>query len=562
MGAQRIAVLWVPDWPVQAAVRAGEVPGHLPAAVHDGRQVVAASALARAQGVRRGMRRRQAQGCCPELVLLDVDQVRDMRAFEPVAAAAEQVVPGIEVVRAGLLLMPADGASRYHGSDESLMDALVSAVAVATGHEAHVGVADGLLAAVLGARDAISIPAGRSAAFLAGRPMADLLHAAVGDGEQQLVGELIGLLDRLGLRLLGDLVALPEADVAARFGAVGRWAHRLAGGGDARPVARRRPEMDIAVSRELDPPAERVDRATFVGRSLAEQLHGMLVERSLTCGRLQIAATTADGDELVRTWRADLGGPGGLSVARITDRVRWQLEGWLSAVPSRPGVDDGGTGDGMDERAGTALTRLAIRAEDVVAAGAEQIRLWGGARGGDLRAHRVLDRVQGIIGGGGVLVSAVQGGRGVRDRVQLRTWGEQPAPARPVDRPWPGMLPSPSPATVLDVPVEVLLLAADGTVVRWDGRTGLTAAPVRLSRHPSLAVRQGGGRPALPGGSTRPPRRIPTGEVASWAGPWPVAERWWSGRQQVIHLQAVLDDGAAVLLAGSADGWLCEAVYD
>src|SRR5450830_212875 len=327
----RTTVLWVPDWPVVAATEAEQVPLHLPAAVHDARRLTAVSALARAQGVRRGMRRRQAQSCCPELVLIPVDEGRDVRLFEPVAAAVETVVAGVEVVRAGLLLLPADGASRYHGSEEVLSERLVTAVAEQTGHEAHVGTADGLLASILAARTGSVVEPGASREFLAPRGVEDLAHAAVQDGGAQDVAELVDLLGRLGLRTLGDLAGLPAGDVHARFGRLGAWAQMLARGEDSRPPALRRPETDLEVSCALDPPAERVDTATFVGRRLAEELYALLLEHSAMCGRLQITARTEAGEELVRTWRTDLGGLGGLTAARITDRIRWQLEGWLTA---------------------------------------------------------------------------------------------------------------------------------------------------------------------------------------------------------------------------------------
>src|SRR6478752_488482 len=174
----RTTVLWVPDWPVVAAAAADEVPGHLPVAVHDGQRITAVSALARREGVRRGMRRRQAQGCCPELVLLAADDARDVRMFEPVAMAAESVVAGIEVVRAGMLLLPAGGASRYHGSEEALAERLVDAVAAGSGYECAVGTADGLLAAVLATRSGSVVPPGASAGYLAPRGVSELVHAA------------------------------------------------------------------------------------------------------------------------------------------------------------------------------------------------------------------------------------------------------------------------------------------------------------------------------------------------------------------------------------------------
>lgn len=541
----RTTVLWVPDWPVVAATEAEQVPLHLPAAVHDARRLTAVSALARAQGVRRGMRRRQAQGCCPELVLIPVDEGRDVRLFEPVAAAVETVVAGVEVVRAGLLLLPADGASRYHGSEEVLSERLVTAVAEQTGHEAHVGTADGLLASILAARTGSVVEPGASREFLAPRGVEDLAHAAVQDGGAQDVAELVDLLGRLGLRTLGDLAGLPAGDVHARFGRLGAWAQMLARGEDSRPPALRRPETDLEVSCALDPPAERVDTATFVGRRLAEELYALLLEHSAMCGRLQITARTEAGEELVRTWRTDLGGLGGLTAARITDRIRWQLEGWLTAGALAQGNRTRGSRGGANREVPTraALVHLAIAAQEVAPAGAEQGRLWGGPSGGDRRAHRALDRVQGLIGGGGVLTAALQGGRDVRDQVYLRPWGEQAPPHRPVDRPWPGRLPPPAPATVLRDPEPVDLLDAAGVPIGLDARFTLSAPPATLARRGP-----GGGRGRI---------------VIGWAGPWPLAERWWTDEPRYrTHLQVALEDGSALLLAYTAETWTCEAVYD
>jgi len=541
----RTTVVWVPDWPVAAAAAALDVPGHVPAAVHDGQRIVATSALARAEGVRRGMRRRQAQGCCPELALLPADDARDVRAFEPVAAAVEGVVAGVEVARPGLLLLPAGGASRYHGSEEALAVALVDAVA-ATGYECGVGTADGLLAAVLAARTGAVVAPGSSGAFLAGYGVGELVHATVTDEQAAQVADLADLLQRLGLRTLGAVAALPTASVHARFGRLGTWAHLLATGLDERPPARRRPEADLVATADLDPPLERVDQATFAGRRLAEGLHGDLVARGVACGRLEVSATTDDGTVLARTWRTDLGGWGGLTPARMTDRIRWQLEGWLSA---------GATGH---EEHPVTLVRLTLTALDVLPAAAEQGRLWGGPSGGDLRAHRALERVQGIIGGQGVLVASLAGGRGVRDQVHLRVWGEQTDAPRPVDRPWPGRLPDPAPATVLTTVRRVELRDAAGAAVTYDERTGLVGEP-------AVVVWPDGGPT-----EDEPAGRVRGGPVAAavvgWAGPWPVCERWWvpgaAGPLVRAHLQVALADGRAVLLVGTAGGWTCEATYD
>lgn len=528
--AHRTAVVWIPDWPVLAAMHTGEIPADLPAAVHDGRRVLVGSAQARAAGVRRGMRLRAAQECCPDLELLPADEGRDTREFEPVAVAAETLVAGLEVARPGLMVLPAIGASRYHGSEELLAGRIVETIAERTGYESQVGVADGILAALLAARTSLLLPSSATRAYLTGQPLDALLHAAMTPRAVTEMRELITLWARLGLRTLGDLTALAEADVHTRFGDRGRWAHRLARGSDLRPPARRRIEPDIAVESVLDPPAERVDIAAFAARGLAEELHALILAQSVTCARLRITARTESGVDLVRTWRTDDGALGGLSAARITDRVRWQLEGWLSGARSEAGDRD------LEP---SALVRLGIIAEGVSPAGAQQGRLWGAASGDELRARRVTERVQGLLGGGAVLSASVQGGRGLRDQVHLVAWGEDDAPVRPADQPWPGQLPAPAPATLVVPPTDVEVVDAHGRAVTVNRRLAMSAAPAAV---------------VTPGG----PRTI-----TGWAGPWPVAERWWTTEpERRVYLQAVLDDESAVLLACTAGRWTWEALYD
>lgn len=526
----RTAVVWVPDWPVLAAMRTGEIPADLPAAVHDGRRVLVGSALARAAGVRRGMRLRAAQECCPDLELLPADEGRDTREFEPVAVAVETLVAGLEVARPGLMVLPALGASRYHGSEEVLAQRIVETIAERTGYESQVGVADGILAALLAARTSLLLPPGTARGYLAGQPLDALLHAATTPRAVTELRDLINLWARLGLRTLGDLTALAEADVHTRFGERGRWAHRLSRGSDLRPPARRRIEPDIAVESVLDPPAERVDIAAFAARGLAEELHALILAQSVTCSRLRITARTESGIDLVRTWRTDDGALGGLSAARITDRVRWQLEGWLSGARTEAGEHD------LEP---SALVRLGITAEGVSPAGAQQGRLWGAASGDELRARRVTERVQGLLGGGAVLSARVQGGRGLRDQVQLVAWGEDDTPARPADQPWPGQLPAPAPATILVPPTDVEVVDAHGHLVAVNRRLAMSGSP-------AVVITPEGSR-----------------AITGWAGPWPVAERWWSPEpERRVYLQAVLDDESAVLLACTASRWTWEALYD
>ena len=108
MPARRL-VLWCPDWPVVAAVRAAGADPFQPSAVLTAHRVVACSVAARACGVRRGMRQRTAQQRCPGLLVLEADADRAARLFEEVVRAVEATAPGVEIVRPGLVADSAAG---------------------------------------------------------------------------------------------------------------------------------------------------------------------------------------------------------------------------------------------------------------------------------------------------------------------------------------------------------------------------------------------------------------------------------------------------------------------
>ncbi|MDR2113804.1 MAG: DNA polymerase Y family protein, partial [Bifidobacteriaceae bacterium] len=224
----RLAAVWLPDWPVAAAILTGVVTADQPVIVADTRRVKAASPAARAAGVRSGMKRRAAIALCPTAQVVPADPLRDSRAFEKVAALVHSLVPGVELLRPGLLLCPAAGASRYYGSDEALAEYLLTQVAAQTGAEAWVGVADGLLAAILAARDGQIVPSGESRSYLAPRALRDLKLALRGTESGANLDVLLDLLARLGIKTLGDLATLPAANVAERLGTLGIWVQRLA----------------------------------------------------------------------------------------------------------------------------------------------------------------------------------------------------------------------------------------------------------------------------------------------------------------------------------------------
>ena len=363
---------------------------------------------------------------------------------------------------------------------------------------------------------------------------------------------------RLGIDTLGAFTALPFADVLARFGPAGAWAHRVARGEDVAPPVLRRTEEDIAVEYVFEEPAQNSEQLIPVARLLAERLDVDLLAAGMRCGKVRIVAATERGQQLERVWRTDVGARAGAFAAHMADRVRWQLEGWLSGTSEGP------------ERSG--LTSLGVIAEDVVPLGAEQSYLWGGISGADSRAQRAVERVQGLLGPDGVVAVREQGGRSPRERVLALPWGQEATESRALAHPWPGAIPDPAPATVPPAPVSVQVLDAGGAPVTVDRRLALSAPPtwVRLQADPRDELALAANRHPSSGhvGQLKGPVWDRPQPVDSWAGPWPIAQRWWSqDGSRSAYLQVALqrrgrESTAAVLVAFRGGEWELEAIYD
>lgn len=550
--APRTLVVVVPDWP---AVAAGATP-EVPTAVLRANRVVAVTPAAGAEGVTVGLRRREAQGRCPELVIVDADAARDARAFEPVAAAlAERVTPRLEVVVPGRLALSTRGPARYFGGDALLADLVVDVAGAALVASrlppapVLVGIADGPFAALLAAERSSIIPAGGSPVFLAPLPI-DVL------GRAGLPETLLDVARRLGLRTLGALAALPAGDMVARFGPDGAAAHRLAAGGDERPPAATAPPPDLAVRVELDPPAERVETAAFAARGLADELGRRLDALGLACACLAVVAETDHGERLERRWRAEgSGGRAALTPGAIADRVRWQLDGWLTMRPGGDSRSGAAPPDPINGRPTAGIVSIALEPEAVVPAVGRQLGFWGGAAAADERAVQALARVAGLLGPEAVGVPEHRGGRAPAEAVVVvpaagilfDDAGGRPRVREAVTTraPWPGRLPVPLPAAIAAVPVPAEVVDATGAPVGVTARGLITAAPA--------AVRAG----STAGGGG-------WSDVRAWAGPWPAEERWWdpARHRRRARLQVLDAAGVARLLTLEAGHWWVEATYD
>ncbi|MEO6124771.1 MAG: DNA polymerase Y family protein [Ilumatobacteraceae bacterium] len=536
----RLVVVQCPDWPVVAA----GVPLDEPAAVLFANRVVARTPAAAALGVRYGHRRREAQRICPLIRIIDHDPARDGREFEVAVRSVGQMVPRLETTEPGLLTFLAKGPARYFGGEMAMSERVAGLIADAIpsldpnitgphGIRVGIGIGDGRFTAGVAARHsareaaragrtlAVIVDAGvaATAAFLEPLPVSLLRDVAAVDAE------FVDLLHRLGIHTLGALAGLPPSDVLARFGPMGAFAHRIAAGGDDRPPGTISPPPDLLVTRTFDDPVTQLDPLVFTAKQLATELHEMLAANGRVCTRLAVLAETEHGERSEHLWYR----PGGLSAAAIIERVRWQLDGWIRQP------------DGLS--GGVVLLRLTpdeLRSDD-----GTQLGFWGGRSVADEWAARAVARVAGLVGEQQVFVAAWRGGRQPGDTYQWVSVdradvNDATDRLQPVDVPWPGQLPAPSPATVLTDAVPADVLDSAGRTVQVNGRGALSADPVTVS---------------IDGRTMQ--------AITAWAGPWPIDERWWDPQhhRRLARFQLTTADRGAYLAVVEHQRWWITAIY-
>lgn len=529
--------LWFPDWPVQAVhLDREQKQEHVtslerPLAVVAQHRIRVCGHAARRRGVRRGMKVRQAQALCPELEVVDADPDRDGRMFEGIIVSLGEVAASVEVLRPGLVVVEAGAVARHHGSEEAAIQLLIDSAA-RSGVDLSVGVADELSTAVIATRASTGtgavVAAGASTSFLAAQPLGVLVaEEALG-----CAVEVVEALADVGVRTLGELAGLPLKSVSTRFGRAGVRCHDIATARHGRHAAAAPPHSDLEVSEVPEEPILRVDAAAFVARSLAARLHQRLVAAGQVCQLLRVTADFSDGATLSRTWRST----GALTEDATADRVRWQLDGWLS---SRGSTAEAGELDGITA---LRLTPLECVPPEQVSGG-----LWDTGTSQSPVVRQVIERVQSTLGVDAVLQPVPAGGRGVAERIHFVPFGETRDPVRDPGGRWPGQIPAPLPARLsggLNHPAaRVQLLDAAGLPLQVTAEALLSGLPDTLIR---------GERKYL---------------VTGWAGPWPVDERWWEpegrryARLQVVGRAVGERELGAWLLMWLAGQWRIEASY-
>jgi len=378
------------------------------------------------------------------------------------------------------------------------------------------------------------VPEGEEQAFLAPLPLARLAPE----------WETAALLDRWGLRTIGDFAKLPEGEVASRLGEGGRALHASARGIDPRPLEPYLPPPAFSEGMELEWPLASLEPFLFVAHAALTRLVGRLESQALACTRLetvlaldpdghdtraiQLPAPTRDVKTLLTLLRLDLEArPPGAAVAGFS----------FSAHPDQP------------RRA--------------------QLTLFGPAALSPDRLATTIARLAALLGADRVGSPRAQDGHRPERFMETGYAAPPPPPMRLPPRAGRGLLS----VRVLRPPVPLEVIVGEGAphpspVPPGEGDDGKTAAQKNLlsSRRRERQGEGGDLSPRLLSLKSPPDAALAiAGTVRVAAGPWSLEEGWWTdSAADRDYWDVELSDGGLyrIYRARAGGEWFADGVYD
>jgi protein ImuB len=208
---KRVISLWFPRLPTDRALRmrgGSTAPFALTQRIANTERLYGLNARAEVQGLNRGMTHSDARAFCPDLQSRPADLPGDARFLAVLARWATRYCPWVGLEGADGLVLDVTGAAHLWGGEAALLADLRARLHRA-GLEVRIGLADTRGAAWALAHYGEGVAAaGAGAAVMAALPIAAL----------RLPDATCVALQRLGLRRVADVIALPRATLTRRFG--------------------------------------------------------------------------------------------------------------------------------------------------------------------------------------------------------------------------------------------------------------------------------------------------------------------------------------------------------
>jgi DNA polymerase-4 len=367
-----------------------------PVIVGGGRRGVVATAcyIARIRGVRSAMPMYQALKLCPEAVVIPPDMAKYSAVGRAVRAMMLELTPLVEPLSIDEAFLDLSGTERLHRAPPAV---LLARLALRIEQEIGITVSVGLSFAKFLAKLASDLdkPRGFSVigrdealSFLAPRPVGFIW--GVGKAMQERLA-------RDGIRTIGQLQSMDEADLMRRYGAMGQRLSRLSRAQDDRRVDPAGEARSVSAETTFDTDISDGARLAGILRTLSEKVSAGLKRRQLAGRTVTLKLKT--GDFRLRTRSRTFAGP-----TQLADRI-WRAGADLLAR----------------ETDGTAFRLIGIGVSELTPALAEineeEDDLVDPAAARRARAERAMDRIRTRFGDRAVELAM--------------TLGPNPGPKRP-----------------------------------------------------------------------------------------------------------------------------------
>jgi protein ImuB len=291
---QRIVSLWLKRLSTDrvrrhlpnTAGRAGEVPLIVVTTRGNVEELAAVDAAAERFGLRPGMALAEARAMYPEVAVVAEDRARDQKLLEDMADWCQLYTPLTAVEAPAGILLDITGCAHLFGGEQRLVDDLAQRM-MGFGFTGRIAVAATIGAACAAARFSATtiIKTGAERDFLAPLPVAAL----------RLPTGMLTALTRVGLKRIGEIIDLPRAPLAARFGATLLRQLDRALGHAPEPLNLRLPVAPYVAEQRFAEPIAREEDVLAVTERLAARLKTLLERRGEGARCVELALFRTDG---------------------------------------------------------------------------------------------------------------------------------------------------------------------------------------------------------------------------------------------------------------------------
>ncbi|MGA2567625.1 MAG: DNA polymerase Y family protein [Pseudolabrys sp.] len=446
--SQRMLSLWLPRLPIDRIERLREVSS--PLAVYGKRSnaelIVALDEAAERLGLHTGLALAQARAMHPHLHAIEEDAEANAALLEKIADWCLRYTPLVACDAPDGLLLDIGGCAHLYGGEEALVADLGERIARA-GFAYNIAIAGTIGAAWAAAHfgEPARYACGEQRTLLAPLPLSAL----------RLPADTVAALARVGLKRIGDIIDLPRAPLAARFGTELLRQLDRALGAEHEPLNPRLPVTPYVAEQRFPEPIAREEDVLAVIARLAARLQFALERRGDGARRLELTLFRTDGE--VRRIAAGCSHP-----LRDPAQIRALFVERLTALS-----DEFDPGFGFD------MARLSVLVAEP--APPEQIGIGGGED--DAEVARLVDRL-----------SARLGTRRVRRLIAQDSHSPEiaaaavPAQTAPADPGWPAfrhfraetdLAPRPLRLLTRPEPIEAVAEVPDGPPLRFRWRRAL-----------------------------------------------------------------------------------------